>query len=158
MDESTRKQLLEDHFLFKKGDLFLDSAGINNYWPNGRGIFFNNNKTFLVWINEEDQLRIISMEQGANVKSVFNRLEKAVGAINNKLQFAFNEKLGYLTACPTNIGCGERASVHIKVPLTSKMKNYLKKLQQEIIYKLEVLMVNILNQQVAFLMFQIKED
>merc|ERR1712176_317405 len=114
MDEATRKQLVDDHFLFKKGDRFLESAGINNYWPNGRGIFFNDNKTFLVWINEEDQLRIISMEQGANIKSVFGRLEKAVAAIN--------EQLGYLTACPTNIGCGERASVHIKVPLTSQNK------------------------------------
>merc|ERR1712003_546501 len=114
MDEATRKQLVEDHFLFKKGDRFLESAGINNFWPNGRGIFFNNNKTFLVWINEEDQLRIISMEQGANIKSVFGRLEKAVAA--------YNEQLGYLTACPTNIGCGERASVHIKVPLTSQNK------------------------------------
>merc|ERR1712228_1047596 len=118
----TRKQLVEDHFLFKKGDRFLESAGINNFWPNGRGIFFNDNKTFLVWINEEDQLRIISMEQGANIKSVFGRLEKAVAAINDKLDFAFNEQLGYLTACPTNIGCGERASVHIKVPLTSQNK------------------------------------
>jgi len=120
MKEKTRKQLVEDHFLFKKGDRFLASAGINNFWPNGRGIFFNDKKTFLVWVNEEDQLRIISMEDGANIKSVFGRLEKAVTAINEKLPFAFNEQLGYLTACPTNIGCGERASVHIKVPLTSQ--------------------------------------
>merc|ERR1719445_703631 len=101
MDEETREQLVADHFMFKKGDRFLASAGINNFWPKGRGIFFNDNKTFLVWINEEDILRIISMEQGGNVKSVFNK------------------QLGYLTACPTNIGCGERASVHIKIPLTS---------------------------------------
>merc|ERR1712154_380773 len=122
MDEKTRQQLVDDHFLFKKGDRFLASAGINSFWPTGRGIFFNDSKTFLVWINEEDQLRIISMEQGANIKSVFGRLEKAVAAINEKLDFAFNEQLGYLTACPTNIGCGERASVHIKVPLTSQNK------------------------------------
>merc|ERR1739838_1072600 len=94
-DEATRKQLVDDHFLFKKGDRFLESAGINNFWPNGRGIFFNDNKTFLVWINGEDQLRIISMEQGANIKSVFGRLEKAVAAINEKLQFAYNEQLGF---------------------------------------------------------------
>merc|ERR1711997_435369 len=92
------------------------------------GIFFNDSKTFLVWINEEDQLRIISMEQGANVKSVFGRLEKAVAAINEKLQFAYNEQLGYLTACPTNIGCGERASVHIKVPLTSQNDKLFKEI------------------------------
>merc|ERR1711997_959329 len=86
------------------------------------GIFFNDSKTFLVWINEEDQLRIISMENGANIKSVFGRLEKAVTAINEKLEFVFSEQFGYLSACPTNIGCGERASVHIKVPLTSQNK------------------------------------
>eukprot|EP01083_Nonionella_stella_P164288 543232_1 len=123
MDEETRQQLVDDHFLFKKGDRFLESAGINQFWPNGRGIFFNTNKTFLVWVNEEDQLRIISMEQGANIKSVFGRLQKAVAAINAKLEFAYNDQLGYLTACPTNIGCGERASVHIKVPLTSQKKD-----------------------------------
>merc|ERR1712125_76536 len=61
-------------------------------------------------------------EQGANIKSVFGRLEKAVAAINEQLKFAYNEQLGYLTACPTNIGCGERASVHIKVPLTAQNK------------------------------------
>jgi len=128
MDEKTRQQLVDDHFLFKKGDRFLESAGINNFWPNGRGIFFNDNKTFLVWVNEEDQLRIISMEQGANIKSVFGRLQKAVNAINEKLEFAYNEKLGYLTACPTNIGCGERASVHIKVPLTSQNEELFKEI------------------------------
>merc|ERR1712013_698158 len=67
-----------------------------------------------------DQMRIISMEQGGNVKSVFNRLEKAVNVLCEKLEFAYNEQLGYLTACPTNIGCGERVSVHIKIPLTSE--------------------------------------
>jgi len=119
MDEKTRAQLVADHFLFKKGDRFLASAGINNFWPKGRGIFFNDAKTFLVWINEEDALRIISMEQGGNVKAVFNRLEKAVNILCKKLDFAFSPQLGYLTACPTNIGCGERASVHIKLPLLS---------------------------------------
>ncbi len=44
------------------------------------------------------------MEKGAKIKSVFNRLEKAVNAINDKLEFAYNEQLCYLTACPTNIG------------------------------------------------------
>ena len=64
MSEETREQLVNDHFLFKKGDRFLESAGINKMWPQGRGIFHNENKTFLVWVNEEDQLRIISMEKG----------------------------------------------------------------------------------------------
>ena len=61
MKEDVRKKLIEDHFLFKEGDRFLEAVGLNRDWPNGRGIFHNTDKTFLVWINEEDQLRIISM-------------------------------------------------------------------------------------------------
>jgi len=54
MSESDRKQLVEDHFLFKQGDRYLEAVGLNRDWPEGRGIFHNNDKTFLVWINEED--------------------------------------------------------------------------------------------------------
>lgn len=61
LKEEERKQLIEDHFLFKEGDRFLDACGLNREWPESRGIFHNENKTFLVWVNEEDQFRIISM-------------------------------------------------------------------------------------------------
>jgi len=67
LTEAERKQLIEDHFLFKEGDRFLEACGLNRDWPNGRGIFHNSEKTFLVWVNEEDQLRIISMQQGADI-------------------------------------------------------------------------------------------
>ncbi len=61
LTEEERKQLIEDHFLFKEGDRYLEACGLNREWPEGRGIFHNKEKTFLVWVNEEDQLRIISM-------------------------------------------------------------------------------------------------
>ena len=64
MEESVRQQLVDDHFLFMSGDPNLISAGMERDWPEGRGIFHNNEKSFLVWVNEEDQLRIISMEKG----------------------------------------------------------------------------------------------
>ena len=54
MSEVERKQLIEDHFLFKEGDRFLESCGLNRDWPAGRGIFHNKEKTFLIWVNEED--------------------------------------------------------------------------------------------------------
>lgn len=47
---------------FREGDRFLEACNLNCDWPNGRGIFHNKDKTFLVWVNEEDQLRIIAME------------------------------------------------------------------------------------------------
>merc|ERR1712048_1447020 len=63
MDEKVRQQLVDDHFLFVSGDRNLIAAGMERDWPEGRGIFHNEAKTFLLWVNEEDQMRIISMEK-----------------------------------------------------------------------------------------------
>lgn len=54
MSDAERNQLIEDHFLFKEGDRFLEACGLNREWPEGRGIFHNKEKTFLTWVNEED--------------------------------------------------------------------------------------------------------
>ena len=116
LSEEDRASLIADHFLFKAGDRFLKDAGLNRDWPSGRGIFHNDEKTFLVWINEEDELRIISMQQGGDIKEVFSRLMTAVVKIQEKVDFAYNNHLGYITSCPTNLGTAMRASVHIKLP------------------------------------------
>ncbi len=71
MTDGEKKQLIADHFLFKGGDKYLESAGLEREWPEARGIFHNDAKTFLVWVNEEDQLRIISMQKGSNILQVF---------------------------------------------------------------------------------------
>jgi len=116
MSKEDQDKLIEDHFLFKQGDRFLDACGLNRDWPSGRGIFHNDAKTFLVWVNEEDQLRIISMQPGANIAQVFERLCRAAKHIETVCEFAHDEHLGYITSCPTNLGTAMRASVHIKLP------------------------------------------
>ena len=78
MDEAVRQQLVDDHFLFVSGDKNLIAAGMERDWPEGRGIYHNKEKTFLVWVNEEDQLRIISMQKGGDVKGVFERLARGI--------------------------------------------------------------------------------
>jgi protein-arginine kinase len=80
-----RRQLVEDHFLFKEGDRFLEACGLNRDWPNGRGIYHNAAKTFLIWVNEEDQLRVISMQKGADLHEVFERLSRACSIIQRNL-------------------------------------------------------------------------
>ncbi len=120
IDESTRQQLIKDHFLFKQGDRFLQAAGLNRDWPHGRGIYHNSAKTFLVWINEEDHLRIISMQAGGDIKTTFSRLTKALGILEKDLQFAYSDHLGYISSCPTNLGTAMRASVHVKLPRLGK--------------------------------------
>merc|ERR1712176_168899 len=104
MNYQTQRKLINDHFLFKEGDRFLESCGLNRDWPSGRGIFHNDAKTFLVWVNEEDQLRIISMQPGADIKAVFDRLCRAASIIEGVCEFAHDEHLGYITSCPTNLG------------------------------------------------------
>jgi len=122
MEEADRQQLVDDHFLFVSGDKNLIAAGMERDWPEGRGIFHNEAKTFLVWVNEEDQLRIISMQKGGDVKGVFERLASGIKAVGDSVKeessrdFLLDDKYGYLHSCPTNLGTGMRASVHIDLP------------------------------------------
>jgi len=120
MTEDEKKQLIADHFLFKGGDKYLESCGLERDWPEARGIYHNDAKTFLVWVNEEDQLRIISMQKGSDIGQVFSRLSKAANLIENEAKFANDEHLGYISTCPTNLGTGLRASVHINLPKLMK--------------------------------------
>lgn len=69
-----------------------------------------------MWVNEEDQLRIISMQPGADIGAVFTRLSKAAAHIETVTRFAHDDHLGYITSCPTNLGTALRASVHIALP------------------------------------------
>merc|ERR1712156_275100 len=122
MDEGVRQQLVDDHFLFMSGDPNLKVAGMERDWPEGRGIFHNAAKTFLIWINEEDQLRIISMQKGGDVKGVFERLARGIKAVGDSVKkesgkdFCLDAKYGYIHSCPTNLGTGMRASVHVDLP------------------------------------------
>ncbi|KAL5009651.1 hypothetical protein ScPMuIL_011956 [Solemya velum] len=124
MTEATQKQLTDDHFLFNDSDRFLKAAGGYNDWPIGRGIFFNKNKTFLTWVNEEDHLRFISMQKGGNLGEVYARLVTAIEKLQEKLTFAKRKGLGYLTFCPSNLGTTLRASVHIKIPKLSQTPEF----------------------------------
>ena len=74
MTEEDQDKLINDHFLFDKPvSPLLTSAGMARDWPEARGIWHNQDKNFLVWVNEEDHSRVISMEKGGNMKSVFQR-------------------------------------------------------------------------------------
>merc|ERR1711872_91906 len=86
MEESVRQQLVDDHFLFVSGDRNLTVACMERDWPEGRGIFHNEAKTLLLWVNEEDQTRIISMEKGGDVKGVFGRLARGIKAVGDSVK------------------------------------------------------------------------
>lgn len=80
----------------------------------------NEEKNFLIWVNEEDHSRVISMEKGGNMRRVFSRfcegLNKVERAIkSNGYSFMWNDHLGYILTCPSNLGTGLRGGVHLKV-------------------------------------------
>jgi len=115
------QQLIEDHFLFQKptGQLMVNSGSVRD-WPDGRGIWHNNEKTFLIWINEEDHCRVISMQKGGDLKSVFERFGRGLQEIEKLMkskgrEWMRSERLGFINACPSNIGTGVRASVMIQL-------------------------------------------
>ncbi|XP_056314475.1 creatine kinase S-type, mitochondrial [Danio aesculapii] len=128
MTEQEQQQLIDDHFLFDKPvSPLLTCAGMARDWPDARGIWHNNEKTFLIWINEEDHTRVISMEKGGNMQRVFERFCRGLKEVERLIEergweFMWNERLGYILTCPSNLGTGLRAGVHVRLPLLSKDK------------------------------------
>ncbi|KAL3083454.1 hypothetical protein niasHS_011256 [Heterodera schachtii] len=126
MANDVQNQLIADHLLIKEGDLFLQQANAYCHWPTGRGIFHNAKKSFLVWVNEEDHIPIISMQNGGNVGQVLECLIKGVRAIESKVTFLRDDRLGWLTFCPSNLGTAVRASVLIRLSKISEDDNISK--------------------------------
>ncbi|XP_052894749.1 arginine kinase 1-like [Anopheles moucheti] len=122
LDADKKLELTEGHYLFKECDRFLAEAQANRFFPAGRAILLNEAKTFVMWVNEEDHLRIISMQDGADVAQVYQRFITAMETLEKHITFQRDERLGYLTFCPTNLGTAIRASVHIRLPKLSSDK------------------------------------
>jgi len=116
--------LVDAHVMFKDmdADPYLKSAGISAHWPCGRGCYQSADGGFIIWFGEEDQLRIMCMGKGFVLNDVFNRLEGALKKVESieGIDFAKSQKYGNVTSCPSNLGTGMRASVHIKIPNLTK--------------------------------------
>jgi len=107
------------HQMFKdmSADKYLKAANISADWPFGRGMYISQKEDFIIWVGEEDHLRIMAMQTGGNLNQLFDRLHDGLGIIGDLLpSFAISPKYGAITSCPTNLGAGMRASLHIKLP------------------------------------------
>ncbi len=82
----------------------------------GSGIVIGRNEHIAVMINEEDHLRIQTLEPGLNLYRAYEMASEIDDRIEEHFSYAFSSKLGYLTACPSNIGTGMRASVMLHLP------------------------------------------
>jgi protein arginine kinase len=82
----------------------------------GSGLVVNRAETFSVMINEEDHLRMQALRPGFQTREAWQAIDKLDTALERKLNFAFDNELGYLTACPTNLGTGIRVSAMLHLP------------------------------------------
>jgi protein arginine kinase len=82
----------------------------------GSGLVVNRAETFSVMINEEDHLRMQALRPGFQTREAWQAVDKLDSALEKKLNFAFDNELGYLTACPTNLGTGIRVSAMLHLP------------------------------------------
>jgi protein arginine kinase len=82
----------------------------------GSGVVINERETLSVMINEEDHLRMQAIRSGLQLKNAFKMIDKVDSELEEELDFAFSPRLGYLTACPTNVGTGMRASAMLHLP------------------------------------------
>lgn len=105
LDETMQNSLVEKHIISN------DLLAMKN-----AGILLNNNEDVAIMINEEDHLRIQVMKPSFNLDDALLEASKIDDKISEKVKYSYNEKYGFLTACPTNVGTGLRASVMLHLP------------------------------------------
>ncbi|MCO6439132.1 MAG: protein arginine kinase [Phycisphaerae bacterium] len=105
-DEIDRQFLIERHLISRHQAAAEGS----------RGVSISDGETRAVMINEEDHLRIQGLRSGLQLDSIWEELNSLDDALGQRVPFAFDKQLGYLTACPTNVGTGIRVSVMVHLP------------------------------------------
>lgn len=98
-----------------------------------RGVAIEDHETFSVMVNEEDHLRIQVMHSGLDLHSAWEQINKIDDELGQSLNYAFDDQLGYLTACPTNVGTGVRVSVMLHLPalvMTQQIEKVFRSLQK----------------------------
>ncbi len=82
----------------------------------GSGLVINKSRTLSVMINEEDHLRLQAIRNGLQLKALLKSVDKLDTELEERLNWAFSNEIGFLTACPTNVGTGMRASAMLHLP------------------------------------------
>lgn len=82
----------------------------------GRALLLSEDESVSIMLCEEDHIRLQVMESGLALDSAYKRADSLDNAVSSKLQLAFDERIGFLTQCPTNLGTAMRASVMLHLP------------------------------------------
>jgi len=101
-----RQLLLERHLISKNL-----AAG-----EGARGVAVSRDETLSIMVNEEDHIRLQVLRSGLKLQECWAQADQIDNDLQQHLEFAFNHRFGYLTACPTNVGTGLRVSVMLHLP------------------------------------------
>ena len=118
-----RELLVERHLISRE---HAESRG-------SRAVAINDRETVSLMINEEDHLRIQVMQSGFDLPGVWNQINEIDDLVEQHVTYAFDRRLGYLTACPTNVGTGLRVSVMLHLPalvITRQIEKVFRSLQK----------------------------
>lgn len=107
IDEITIMSLIEKHII--SPDFALNKNDI-------RAIAINEDENICIMINEEDHLRLQVFSAGLELESLLNLITELDKKIEKEINYAYSDKYGFLTSCPTNVGTGLRASVMVHLP------------------------------------------
>ncbi|NJN14327.1 MAG: protein arginine kinase [Planctomycetes bacterium] len=105
-NETTSRFLLERHLISRE---LANGSG-------GRGVLFDRTEMLAVMVNEEDHLRMQAIRAGFQIREAYEDIRPIDERLDEELKFAFGKEFGFLTACPTNVGTGMRASVMLHLP------------------------------------------
>lgn len=110
LDEISRDELIS------LVDNRVISPEMISYDIQGKAVVFDENYNISVMINEEDHIRIQTIREGEALKETYELADKIDNLLSEQLEIAFDEQLGYLTQCPTNLGTGMRCSLMLHLP------------------------------------------
>ena len=121
--------LLDRQFLVERQLISRELANADG----PRGVALDDRESVSIMVNEEDQLRLQVMRSGLDLDVAWQDIDRVDDVLEQKVSYAFSEEFGYLTACPTNVGTGMRASVMLHLPalgLTKQIEKVFRALQK----------------------------
>ena len=123
IDLGDLEYLSKRRFLFDKSvSPSVVAARVTRDWPDARGLWLNRDENFMAWINEEDHVRLISMEDGGDLKSAFERYCLGVQLFEMTVLLRGhavmkNDHIGYILTCPSNLGTGMIITLSVRLPM-----------------------------------------
>lgn len=116
LDDEQLRALSEAGIGFAHTDRRLAAAGITRDWPSARGIWRGGDGGRALRVNAEDHIELLSWEHGGRISASFCAARELAAALEGVLGFHYDDRLGYLSSCPTNVGTGLRVSVVARLP------------------------------------------